>query len=81
MRFVKDASVFNEWQADTPKVLASSFNHDIANWKIDKITKDLGQQSDVKNVIHKYYEQLKNIFMQSAVDSNTPPDISKRQFY
>ena len=81
MKFVKAASVFADWVEDTPKILQAALAHDLRNWKLHKITDDISEQTKVIDVIHKYFEPIKNIFVASSVESGTPPDISKRQFF
>ena len=71
----------NEWVEDTPKIIGNCVRHDLAAWKIDKITEDPQERKQIASVISKYYQDLKEIFVRAVVETGNPPDFKKREFF
>ena len=45
----------NEWVEDTPKIIGTCVRHDLAAWKIDKITEDPQERKQCASVITNYF--------------------------
>ena len=81
LSFIKSASVFRDWQEDTPKVMAKAWHHDIPYVKLGRIIDDISEHAKIKEVLHKHYSALKGIFVSLAVEGGTPPDMGKREVF
>ena len=63
VKFVKEASIFRDWQDETPQETARAIKHDFNLWKLDKIVTDESEQEKVKEIIIKHYHSLRSIFI------------------
>lgn len=72
--FRKEKSVFADWQVDDENTALNCMKHDIQHMAIKFFTKDPESEEvqELYDVIFKYGEQIKNIFIQLASRSNFP---------
>ena len=80
VKFVKDASIFDDWKEETPQDTARALKHDFSLWKLEKIVPEESEQEKVKEIIIKHYFNLRGIFIQACVASADLPDMSRRTF-
>ena len=71
-RFIKERSVWKDFVEDTEDQLAKMLEQDLIYGKIHKLNKLPEDREAVKNVLLKYYLDIKNIFLMIAANSNYP---------
>ncbi len=79
--FIKEKSVFKNWQQDTELTVKKCLENDQKFWKVDKICKDSETRKAVLEIINARYEDLKNIFTASCIMNDSAPNFYKREFF
>lgn len=72
VKFIKDRSVWKKFQEDTPEFLMKMLEQDIKYGKTSKLTKKKEDADALKDVLFKYYLEVKNIFLYIASNSSYP---------
>lgn len=72
VKFIKERSVWKKFQEDTPEFLMKMLEQDIKYGKTSKLTKQKKDADDLKEVLFKYYLEVKNIFLYIASNSSYP---------
>ena len=72
VRFIKERSVWRDFDEDTPDKLAKMLEQDMAFGKIHKLNKAVEDRIALRDKILKYYLQIKNVFLYIAANSNYP---------
>ena len=79
--FIKEKSVFKNWQEDTALTVKKCLKNDQKFWKVDKICRDSETRKSVMEIINARYEDLKNIFTSACIMNDSAPNFYKREFF
>ena len=78
-KFVKGESVFKDWKEDNPTLLSKSLMNDIKYWKVQRLSKDDNEYSDIIQTLLKYIAKLKHIYI-DLISNSSYPSISWTDF-
>ena len=63
---------------DNAKILTKAMQHDTANWKVARITRNEKEQLKVIELMRHYFLEIKEIFVCAVAEYGTPPDLCMR---
>jgi hypothetical protein len=71
-KFEKPLSVFKDWKEDTVFTLSKSLINDIKYWKVYNMIKDEDQYNQIIQILLKYLDKLKHIYIDLISGSEYP---------